>query len=144
MSVQVVAHSLPGLRARAASMARRLLTTRRMVQPHGPGNTLIYHAAAALPHANREWATHELACRLRIMAVAAGGTLDWTTLAVAGPTDVPGAPERARFEWTASVAVRGASVLEALPDPDALPPGRTAADATAPFRVDEYSLLVAT
>jgi hypothetical protein len=147
MSVQVVAHSFPGLRARAASVARLLLTTRRQVQPHSPpdctGNTLIYQAAAALPHANREWATHGLACQLRIMAMAAGGTLDWTTLAVAGPIDVPGAPERARFEWTASVAVRGASVLDALPDPDALPPGRAAADATMPFRVDSSSPVLA-
>jgi hypothetical protein len=139
LSVQVVAHSVPGLGARAASVARRLLTTRRKVRTRRPdrtGNIVIYQAAAALPHANREWATHGLACQLRIMAMAAGGTLDLTTLAVAGPTDVPGAAEKARFEWTASVAVRGASVLDALPDPDALPAARAVADATLPFRVD--------
>ena len=141
MSVQVVA-PFPGLRARVASVARRLLTTRGTVQPHRPdrtGNTSIFHAAAALPHANRKWATHGLACQLRIMAMAADGTLDWTTMAVAGPTDVPGAPERARFEWTASIAVRGASVLDALPDPEVLPPAHAATDATMPFRLERSS-----
>ena len=139
MPVQVLARSLPSLRARAASVAQRLLTTRWRAQPHRPdstGNTLIYRAAAALPHANREWATHALACQLRIMATAAGGTLDWTTLAMTGPTNVAGAPERARFEWTASVAVRGLNVVDTLPDPDAFPPAHAAADATLPFRVD--------
>jgi hypothetical protein len=139
MPVQVLARSLPGLRARAASVAERLLTTRWRVQPLRPdstGNTLIYRAAAALPHANRDLATHALACQLRIMATAAGGTVDWTTLAMTGPTNVSDAPERARFEWTARVAVRGASVVDTLPDPDAFPPARAAADATLPFRVD--------
>jgi hypothetical protein len=94
MPVQVLARSLPGLRARAASVAQRLLTTRWRVQPHRPDsteNTLIYRAAAALPHTNREWAAHALACQLRIMATVAGGTLDWTTLAMTGPTNVAGA-----------------------------------------------------
>jgi hypothetical protein len=143
MPVQVLARSLPGLRARAAAVAQRLLATRWRVQPHRPdstGNTLIYRAAAALPHANREWATHALACQLRIMAAAAGGTLDWATLAMTGPTKVAGAPELARFEWTASVAVRGVSDVDALPDPDAFPPARAAADATLPFRVDSSSV----
>jgi hypothetical protein len=138
MPVQILARSLPGLRG-AASMAERLLPTRWRVQPLRPdstGNTLIYRAAAALPHANRDWATHTLACQLRIMAKAAGGTPDWTTLAMTGPTNVSGAPERARFEWTASVTVRGVSVVDTLPDPDAFPPARAAADATLPFRVD--------
>jgi hypothetical protein len=138
MPIQVVAHSLPGFRARAAAVARRLFTARWRVQPHRPGctgDTVVYQAAAALPHANREWATYGLGGRLRIMAMAAGGTPDWTTLAVTGPTEVADAPERARFEWTASIAVRGASDLDALPDPDAFPPARTAADSTLPFRV---------
>jgi hypothetical protein len=104
---------------------------------------VIYQAAAALPHANRATAVHGLEGRLRIMAMAAGGTPDWTTLAVTGPTEVDGAPEQARFEWTASVAARGASVFDMLPDPDAFPdacpPARTAADATLPFRLDSSS-----
>jgi hypothetical protein len=133
-----LATALPGLLARAAAVAQRLLATRWTVQPHRPGctgNTVIYQAAAALPHANREWAVHGLGCQLRIMAMAAGGTPDWTTLAATGPTEVAGAPERARFEWTASVTVRGVSVVDVLPDPDAFPPARTAGDTTLPFRV---------
>jgi hypothetical protein len=100
---------------------------------------VIYQAAAALPHANREFATHGLGGQLRIMATAAGGTPDWTTLAVMGPTEVAGAPERARFEWTASVAVCGVTVVDALQDPDAFPSARTAGDDTLPFRVDSSS-----
>lgn len=102
---------------------------------------MIYQAAAALPHTNREWATYELVNQLRIMTTAAGATPDWTTLTVTGPTEVAGAQERARFEWTASVAARGVvSILDVPPDPDAFPPTRTGEDATLPFRIDRSSL----
>jgi hypothetical protein len=101
---------------------------------------MIYRAAAALPHANRRRATDGLAGQLRIMALAAGATPDWTTLAVTGPTEMAGVQDRARFEWTASVAVRGVSVFDAPPDPDAFPPARTAENATLPFRFDISAL----
>jgi hypothetical protein len=97
---------------------------------------VIYKAAAALPHDNREWATDGLRDRLRIMAGAAGATPDWTTLVVTGPTEMDGAPDPTRFEWTASVAVPGGSVLDAPPDPDALLTAWAAADDTMPFLVD--------
>jgi hypothetical protein len=142
MPVQVVAHSLAGLRARAAAVAGQLITTRWRIAPHRfgrTGTTVVYRAAAALPHANREWAIHGLGVQLRIMAMAADGTPDWTTLAVTGPTEMADAPERARFEWTASVAVRGVGVFDVLPDPDAFPATRTAGDTTLPFRVDSPS-----
>jgi hypothetical protein len=97
---------------------------------------VIYKAAAALPHDNREWATDGLRDQLRIMAGAAGATPDWTTLVVTGPTEMDGAPDPTRFEWTASVAVPGGSVLDTLPDPDALLTAWAAADDTMPFPVD--------
>lgn len=94
---------------------------------------VIYHAAAALPHDNRERATNDLRDQLRIMAGAAGAMPDWTTLVVTGPTQMDGAPAPTRFEWTASVAIPGGSVLDALPDPDALLTAWTAEDGTMPF-----------
>jgi hypothetical protein len=93
-----------------------------------------------VPDVNRESAIDGLRGQLRVMAVAAGATLDWTTLAVAGPTEMAGAGDRTRFEWRASVAGRGVSILDTLPDPDVVPPARSAAssaaDETMPFRVD--------
>jgi hypothetical protein len=93
-----------------------------------------------VPDVNRESAIDGLRGQLRVMAVAAGATLDWTTLAVAGPTEMAGAGDRTRFEWRASVAGHGVSILDTLPDPDVVPPARSAAssaaDETMPFRVD--------
>jgi hypothetical protein len=101
---------------------------------------VIYRAAAAVPHADRESAVDGLRGQLRVMAVAAGATLDWTTLAVAGPSEMAGEGDRTRFEWRASVAVHGVSVLDGLPDPDVVPPAchapSSAANETMPFRVD--------
>jgi hypothetical protein len=68
---------------------------------------VIYRAAAALPHEDRIRALDGLRGQLRIMAVAAGTTPDWTTLVVAGPDEVAGAQEPTRFEWHASVVVHG-------------------------------------
>ena len=75
---------------------------------------MIYKAAAALSHDDRSSATQALRGQLRVMAVAAGATPDWQTLQVIGPMEMAGAEARSRFEWTASVDVRGV----ALPDPD--------------------------
>ena len=96
---------------------------------------MIYRAAAALPDDDRQSAVDGLRGQLRIMAVAAGATPDWTTLVVAGPVEMAGAEDRTRFEWTASVAVRGATGFD-LPDPDALRPAGTVDDATMAFCLD--------
>jgi hypothetical protein len=82
---------------------------------------LIYRAAVAMPQDDRVVATDQLRRQLRIMAAAAGATLDWTTLAVTGPMEIPGAEAATRFEWTASVAFRGGANLHDLPDPGWLP-----------------------
>jgi hypothetical protein len=68
---------------------------------------VIYRAAAALPHEDRTRALPGLRGQLRIMAVAAGATPDWTTLTVVGPDEVAGAQAPTRFEWHASVVVHG-------------------------------------
>jgi hypothetical protein len=70
---------------------------------------VIYRAAAALPHEDRTRALPGLRGQLRIMAVAAGATPDWTTLSVVGPDEVAGALAPTRFEWRASVVVHGGS-----------------------------------
>lgn len=100
---------------------------------------VIYKAAAALPHDNRESAVDALRGQLRIMAVAGGVTPDWTTLDVVGPTEMAGAEDRTRFEWRASVAVPGATLLDAPPDPHTLSPAGTAEDATVSFRIDDLA-----
>jgi hypothetical protein len=100
---------------------------------------VIYKAAAALPHDNRKSATAGLRGQLQIMAMAAEATPDWTTLAVVGPTEMGSAADGTRFEWRASVAVQGAAILDALPDPEAFPPASTTECPTMPFRVDRSS-----
>jgi hypothetical protein len=69
------------------------------------------------------------------MALATGLTPDWSTLAVAGPTEMPGTQHGARFEWTGRVAMRGFSPLATLPDPDFVPQHTTANGDTVPFGV---------
>ena len=77
---------------------------------------MIYRAAAALPHEDRARALDGLRGQLRIMAMAAGATPDWTTLTVAGPDEVAGAQARTRFEWHASVVVHGGTRFFRLAD----------------------------
>ena len=68
---------------------------------------MIYQAAAAYPYEDRARATSGLRSQLRLMAIAGGGNLDWTSLTVDGPTEAPG-PHGARwFEWKATVTVVG-------------------------------------
>jgi hypothetical protein len=67
------------------------------------------------------------------MVVAAGATPDWTTLAVAGPTEMAGAADGTRFEWAASVAVEGVPLFDGLPDLDFFPSDWTVDDSTMPF-----------
>jgi hypothetical protein len=106
-------------------------------RPSGPQRDAVISKAAAAPaHATRKSATAGLRGQLRIMAVAAGATPDWTTLAVAGPTEMAGTEDRMRFEWTASVAVQRVTAFDALPDPDAFPPASPAEDCTMALRVD--------
>lgn len=79
---------------------------------------VVLRAAAALPRDDRECAVAALRSQLCVMAHSAGGTPRWTTLTVTGPTEMPGAQDGARFEWTASVVVQGEAVLDVLTDPD--------------------------
>ena len=78
----------------------------------------VLRAAAALPHDDREDAVAELRSQLCVMADSSGGTPDWTTFTVTGPTEMAGAQDGARFEWTATVVVHGESLLDVFTDPD--------------------------
>jgi hypothetical protein len=114
----------------------RRVGQRRRLQAIGSRGATIYQAAAALSHQDRGRATEGLRDRLTIMALAAGQTPDWSTLAVTGPTEMTGTQHEARFEWTGRVAMRGSSPLVALPDPDAFPQYPAANGDTVPFAVD--------
>ena len=96
---------------------------------------MIYRAAAALPHENRTEALDGLRGQLRVMAVAAGATPDWTTLTVAGPDEVVGAQQRMRFEWHASVVVHGLTRSFRLPDLVPCPSADVGECLTAPLPV---------
>jgi hypothetical protein len=111
----------------------RRVGARRRLQGLCSDGAPIYQAAAALPHKNRGRATEGLQDRLTIMAVAAGLTPDWSTLAVTGPTEMTGTQHGARFEWTGRVAMRGSSPLVALPDPDVFLHHPSASDDTVPL-----------
>jgi hypothetical protein len=94
---------------------------------------VIYRAAAALPHEDRSRALPGLRGQLRIMAVAAGTTPDWTTLTVVGPDVVAGARGSTRFEWHASVVVHGGTRSFRLPDLVPCPPADADDCRTAPL-----------
>jgi hypothetical protein len=125
----------PAVRPRLVAHLRRVAQRRRL-QAIGSGAAPIYQAAAALPHQNRGRAIEGLRDQLTIMALAAGLTPDWSTLAVTGPTEMTGTQQGARFEWTGRVAMRGSSPLMALPDPDAFPQHLAANGDTVPFQVE--------
>jgi len=125
----------PSVRPRLVARLRRVGQGRRL-RAIGSGGASIHKAAAALPHHNRARATEGLRDQLTIMALAAGLTPDWSTLVVAGPTEMPGTQHGARFEWTGHVAMRGLSPLVALPDPDAFLQHPAADGDTMPFHVD--------
>src|SRR3954470_4352602 len=125
----------PSVRPRLVARLRRA-GQRRQLQAVGSAGASIYRAAAALPHQNRGRATERLRDQLTVMALAAGLTPDWSTLAVTGPTEMTGTQHGARFEWTGRVAMRGSSPLMALPDPDGFLQHPAADGDTMPFRVD--------
>jgi hypothetical protein len=129
------AEGRPSVRPTLIARLRRV-GGRRRLQALCSDGAPIYQAAAALPHKNRGRATEGLRDRLTIMALAAGLTPDWSTLAVTGPTEMTGTPHGARFEWTGRVAMRGSSPLLALPDPDAFPEHTAMYGDTMPFRVE--------
>lgn len=68
---------------------------------------MIYRAAAAYLHDNADEATAALRGQLRIMALAGGGTPDWSTLVVDGPTESTGHHGRRWYEWTATLSADG-------------------------------------
>ena len=125
----------PSVRPRLVARLRRV-GQRCRLQAIGSGGATICQAAAALPHQNRGRATEGLRDQLTIMALAAGLTPDWSTLAVTGPTEMTGTQHGARFEWTGQVAMPGSSPLVALPDPDAFPQHPAPDGDTVAFRVD--------
>ena len=125
----------PAVRPMLVARLRRV-GQRRRLQAIGSGGATIYQAAAALSHQNRGRASEGLRNQLTIMALAAGLTPDWSTLAVTGPTEMTGTQHGARFEWRGRVAMRGSSPLVALPDPDAFPQHPAANGDTVPFRVE--------
>lgn len=96
-----------------------------------------YSAAAALPYAHRDRAVAGLRRQLRLMALAAGATPDWTTLDVVGPREAIGLHGRSWFEWSASVEVAGGDELVDSVIDGLVPAPRTAAppDVTAPLAV---------
>jgi hypothetical protein len=65
-----------------------------------------YQAAAALHCVHSEPAVATLHGQLRLMAVAAGATPDWSTFAFQGPIESRGM-QGALFEWRATVVVDG-------------------------------------
>ncbi len=105
------------------------------VEPPEP-RLVIYRAAAALSCNNREWATAGLRDQLRVMAIAAGATPDWSTLAVNGPIEIPGVHGRIWFEWTGTVRVDGGD----LPDEplDLLGPTPRHPEETMPFAAPRH------
>ena len=66
--------------------------------------TLTAHAAYR--YVNEERATAGLRGQLREQAAAAGQLPDWSTFAVAAPTEHSGAHGRRWFQWVATVETR--------------------------------------
>ena len=96
---------------------------------------VIYRAAAAYPYVDADHAATALREQLRLMALAGGGTPDWSTLLVEGPTEWTGLHGPTWFEWTATLSADGGRDLtrDQLDD-DLLSPAVTAAltDSTMP------------
>ncbi len=78
----------------------------RALTPTDPG-AVIYRAAAAYPCVDVEQATTALREQLRLMALAGGGTPDWSTLRVQGPIESTRQHGPTLFEWTATLSADG-------------------------------------
>ena len=89
---------------------------------------MILRAAAALPHRDRQRATEALRQQLQVMAAAGDVTPDWSTLAVAGPTERADADPEARFEWAAVVSAQATAAADPRPAVAAGVAGRSEAD----------------
>lgn len=94
-------------------------------------DAITYKAAAALPYDDRERAATGLRGQLRLMAIAGGAIPDWSTLEVAGPTELRGLNGDTWFEWHGSVRARDGELLEEPTDGWARPD--RSAEETAPF-----------
>jgi hypothetical protein len=94
-------------------------------------DAVTYKAAAALPYDDQERAGAALRGQLRIMAIAGGATPDWSTLEIAGPTEVPGWHGVSWFEWHGSIRARNGRSLEEPSDGRAWPD--RSAEETAPL-----------
>lgn len=93
---------------------------------------MIYRAAAAYPYIDGQRATTGLRAQLRLMALAGGGSPDWSTLVVEGPTQAPGSQDRGWYEWTATVSVAGGrDFIHDPSDGDLLATASTAASRAA-------------
>lgn len=68
---------------------------------------MIFRAAAALSSDDPGPATAGLRGQLSTMALASGGTPNWVTLSVEGPTRVREPRGHEWFEWSATVTVEG-------------------------------------
>jgi hypothetical protein len=97
-------------------MGDGLRPTRSTTVATGDRWPVIYRAAAVLPYPDRERATAGLRQQLRLLAIAGGGNLEWTTLTVKGPAETPGPQDATWFEWTATVTVVGGRDLPREPD----------------------------
>jgi hypothetical protein len=111
------------------------------IQSLGAPHAVTYKAAAALPYDDREHAAPALRGQLRIMAIAGGATPDWSTLEIAGPTEMPGLHGGISwFEWHGSVRTRNGELLEepsggmARPDRSAEQTAPLARGPTSPWR----------
>jgi hypothetical protein len=64
---------------------------------------MAYKASAAYPYIERERAVAARRGHLRTLADRDGALSDWSTLRIAGPTEVIGEPGRVWHEWSASI-----------------------------------------
>ncbi|TFV59279.1 hypothetical protein E4P41_11945 [Geodermatophilus sp. DF01-2] len=92
---------------------------------------MMYRAAAALPYPDRARATAGLCGQLRLLARAGGGELDWTTLTVDGPIEVPVPGGATWFEWQVTIEAIGGRDLTREPVDDLPAVDPTARHATA-------------
>ena len=69
----------------------------------GDRHGVTFIATAAYPYVHRDRATMGLRAALRHQAAVASTELNWSTLVVEGPAEIPGAHGRSWFQWRATV-----------------------------------------